>query len=126
MAHLKPEIHIKPVKVLGYDAYRMKVGKETVTYRTIQDVLLDIARTYEPPTTLIHKGCMPAGGQAKPPKSRKGGKQGFSKFVYELLEGQTPLTCNEVAKLGHGAGDKRPLKSYSAALRNLEKAGKIK
>ena len=124
----KTEIHIKPTKVLGFDGYQMKVGTVKVTYRSINDLLLDIARTYEPPSTLIHGGSVPCNGIPTSPQKRgkKGGKRGFNKFVLELLEGKSPIKCKEVCFDGHGAGDTRPLKSYSAALRNLEKAGKVK
>jgi hypothetical protein len=118
----KVEIHIKPIKVFGFDGYQMKVGAVKVTYRSLNDLLLDIARTYEPPSTVIHEGHV----KVSVPRKRGGKNQGFSSFVLGLLAGENTLTCATIAENGHKKGDERPLKSYSAALRNLEKAGKVK
>lgn len=120
----KIEIHIKPTKVFGFDAYRMKVGTQVVVYRVISDMLLDIARTYEPPSTSIHEGAIKA--QVATRVRKRDGKRGFAAFVLTILEPGNTLTCSEIAKIGHEQGDTRPTKSYAATLRNLEKAGKIK
>lgn len=102
------KVVIEHTKVRHFECFDVLFDKDRVIYRSLQDVLLDVARAFEPHENKVTPGVGV-----------------FTQFVLELLNDCASRTVSEIKALGRRHGDERPLKTYSATLCNLRRSGRV-